>query len=302
MTIANVFARPLCMFLAAFGLMLGLGAAQAQTVIYYHTDALGSPVATTDAAGNVIERSEYEPYGRLLNRPLADGPGYTGHVSDAQTGLSYMQQRYYDSSIGMMLSVDPISVDTTIAWNFCRYCYSANNPYTFTDPDGRRIRYAPGAPADFYRNAATAIRYLNANGLANGIGQVNLHKETITVRPAQDRSDVYQNRYDPNTKTLYWADKSALKITDPKTGESSNRSPALIIGHEFEHAANHLAAPDSFVNDIQTPDSQFDNQEERNVITEYENPGAEKLGEPTRDGHTGSGEPVKTSCIKAECR
>lgn len=61
------------------------GLSSAQTIEYIHTDALGTPVAVTDANGSVIERSEYEPYGQLLNRPLTDGPGYTGHVEDAVT-------------------------------------------------------------------------------------------------------------------------------------------------------------------------------------------------------------------------
>ena len=33
-----------------------------EAVEYPHTDALGSPVAITDASGNVIERTVYEPY------------------------------------------------------------------------------------------------------------------------------------------------------------------------------------------------------------------------------------------------
>ena len=33
------------------------------TVRYLHTDALGSPVAETDASGAVVKRNSYEPYG-----------------------------------------------------------------------------------------------------------------------------------------------------------------------------------------------------------------------------------------------
>lgn len=111
---------------------------QAQTVVeYIHTDALGTPVAVTNAAGQVIERSEYEPYGQLLNRPLTDGPGFTGHVQDAATGLTYMQQRYYDPGIGRFLSVDPVTPYEKPLTNFNRYVYALNNPYKFTDPDGR---------------------------------------------------------------------------------------------------------------------------------------------------------------------
>ncbi|WP_255322996.1 RHS repeat-associated core domain-containing protein [Lysobacter sp. K5869] len=112
--------------------------ARAQVVVeYIHTDGLGSPVAVTDSSQNVVERSEYEPYGRLTNRLPSDGPGYTGHVSDSATGLSYMQQRYFDSEIGRFLSVDPVMTDTKTGGGFGRYTYALNNPYKFTDPDGR---------------------------------------------------------------------------------------------------------------------------------------------------------------------
>ncbi|WP_218569841.1 RHS repeat domain-containing protein [Pseudomonas sp. Hp2] len=110
---------------------------EAETVRYHHTDALGSPVVVTDANQAVVERSEYAPYGQLLNRPMVDGPGYAGHVMDTMTGLVQMQQRYYDPTIGRMLSVDPVSADPNTGALFNRYMYAANNPYRFFDPDGR---------------------------------------------------------------------------------------------------------------------------------------------------------------------
>jgi RHS repeat-associated protein len=70
---------------------------------------------------------------------MQDGPGYTGHVSDAATGLVYMQQRYYDPVIARFLSVDPVTAyDTGDMRHFSRYAYAFNNPYKFTDPDGRQ--------------------------------------------------------------------------------------------------------------------------------------------------------------------
>ena len=104
---------------------------------YQHTDALGSPVATTDTNGALVERTQYEPYGSAINKTV-DGIGYTGHVMDAATGLTYMQQRYYDPGIGRFLSVDPVTADGNTGGNFNRYKYAANSPYTFTDPDGRQ--------------------------------------------------------------------------------------------------------------------------------------------------------------------
>jgi len=124
------------MAVAALSLLVAFGVS-AQTVRYIHTDGLGSPVLVTDKDRNVVELSEYEPYGRLLNRPVTNGPGYTGHVVDASTGLTYMQQRYYDQGIGLFLSVDPVAINS-VASNFNRYWYANNNPYKSTDPDGRQ--------------------------------------------------------------------------------------------------------------------------------------------------------------------
>lgn len=104
---------------------------------YQHTDALGSPVAVTNAAGAVIERNDYEPYGAIIGKPTYSGIGYTGHVLDGATGLTYMQQRYYDQSVGRFLSVDPVTADAKVGANFNRYWRANNNPYRFTDPDGR---------------------------------------------------------------------------------------------------------------------------------------------------------------------
>ncbi|MEL3952950.1 MULTISPECIES: RHS repeat-associated core domain-containing protein [Gammaproteobacteria] len=108
------------------------------TVTYIHTDALGSVVAKSDANGNVIERITYEPYGAVVGAPVADGPGYTGHVSNSATGMSYMQQRYMDPQLGIFLSVDPVTAYDQPVGQFNRYRYANSNPYKFTDPDGRQ--------------------------------------------------------------------------------------------------------------------------------------------------------------------
>ncbi|WP_241239509.1 RHS repeat-associated core domain-containing protein, partial [Xanthomonas sp. DAR33341] len=106
------------------------------TIKFQHTDALGSPIAVTDTAGHVVERTDYQPYGTPIGKTV-DGIGYTGHAMDGATGLTYMQQRYYDQDLGRFLSVDPVAADSVFSANFNRYWYANNNPYRFTDPDGR---------------------------------------------------------------------------------------------------------------------------------------------------------------------
>lgn len=107
------------------------------TVYYYYTNTLHSAVVETDAQGNIVEQTtHYAPYGQVLNRSMRDGPGYTGHEEDPSTGLNYMQQRYYDPQSGRFVSTDPV-FPTDDGGNFNRYWYAGNNPYRYTDPDGK---------------------------------------------------------------------------------------------------------------------------------------------------------------------
>jgi RHS repeat-associated protein len=107
----------------------------AVTVKYQHTDALGTPVAETIAnptSANTVRHS-YAPYGEAYSG-ATDGTGYTGHVMDQGTGLTYMQQRYYDPVVGRFLGVDPAHS------TFNQFVYANGNPFRFTDPDGRYSR------------------------------------------------------------------------------------------------------------------------------------------------------------------
>ena len=105
---------------------------------FLHVDALGSPVAKSNINGGLIYRTRYEPYGATVEGSTAPSKiGYTGHVNDADTGLVYMQQRYYDPVAGRFLSVDPVVTDAKTGDSFNRYVYGNNNPFKFKDPDGR---------------------------------------------------------------------------------------------------------------------------------------------------------------------
>jgi RHS repeat-associated protein len=126
------------------GLWLG-GALTAQgqtrTAHYYYTDPQGNVLAKTDAQGNIIARYDYTPYGAPVpstgNPP--NGLGYTGHVNDPETGLIYMQARYYDPTVGRFMSMDPVTPSPGNLFAFNRYAYVNNNPVVNIDPDGRCI-------------------------------------------------------------------------------------------------------------------------------------------------------------------
>ncbi len=122
-------------------MLVGVGVSavtQAGTVTYVYTDAQGTPLAKADANGNIIATFDYAPYGAQALGTPPSGPGYTGHVNDPDTGLVYMQARYYDPATGRFLSVDPVGPSPGNTFNFNRYGYANNNPINHTDPDGRQ--------------------------------------------------------------------------------------------------------------------------------------------------------------------
>jgi len=148
----NIMSNLIARFtLCCLSLLCVVASADAQTVTYIHTDALGSVMAESNANGNVIKRYDYEPYGALVGGQVEDGPGYTGHISDASTGLSYMQQRYMDPQLGVFLSVDPVTAYEQPVRQFNRYRYANSSPYTFHDPDGRLGVDCMGSICDRYR-------------------------------------------------------------------------------------------------------------------------------------------------------
>jgi len=222
-------------------------AAQAQTVVeYIHTDALGTPVAVTDEHQNVIERSEYEPYGRLVNRPETDGPGYTGHISDTATGLSYMQQRYYDTEIGRFISADPVPAQTANASGFNRYWYAAGNPYKFIDPDGRYVCSGGKADCGMFDKALDKARSAASNPRLNEDQRAILQKsvnfygekgkEGVTVKFGPVRTGYAMTETDAGGRGDITFD--LVQITGKSGPSDLTQGVAMRALHEGNHGVN----------------------------------------------------------------
>jgi len=77
---------------------------------YFHTDVLGSIVATTDDEGKLVEANTYGPFGNLEFSEKQDSTNrymYTGQETDSWDGLQYYGARWYDSELGRFISEDP---------------------------------------------------------------------------------------------------------------------------------------------------------------------------------------------------
>jgi RHS repeat-associated protein len=102
-----------------------------------------------DAAGTVVERYAYDPWGKRRNPSdwtqddtrtnwIVDR-GYTMHEHLDQFGIINMNGRVYDPLTAMFFSPDPF-VQAPGNWlNYNRYAYCYGNPFRYTDPSGEFI-------------------------------------------------------------------------------------------------------------------------------------------------------------------
>ncbi|WP_437736874.1 RHS repeat-associated core domain-containing protein [Sorangium sp. So ce1335] len=124
----------------------------------YHVicDHRSTPVAVLDANGREVWRAWFEPYGAghvtregELYQPLR----FPGHYEDAELGLHYNGERYYDPSLGRYLQSDPIGLG------------GGDNVYAYT------------------RNP---LREVDVTGLCGGKGK---HDEPENCEQTQHRTD-----------------------------------------------------------------------------------------------------------------
>ena len=151
-----------------------------ETLTYYHTDALGSVVAASDASGVMLWEEAYRPFGARMvgNAGSAEHTqAYTGKQRDPRTGLSYFGARYYDEVAGRFVAIDPVGVDEGNVHSFNRYTYANNNPYRFIDLDGRE---STGVGAWGGMNAV-AVAIQNKRDVAIAIGGLELAAAAVPI-------------------------------------------------------------------------------------------------------------------------
>lgn len=135
------------------GKPIGANAQPAETLTYIYADPQGTPLAEADSNGNITATFDYRAYGRVSMGSAPNGPGYTGHVNDQDTGLSYMQARYYDPEIGRFISIDLVMPLAGGISEFNRYFYASGNPFLNQDPTGMAPAASPLLQMKFWRNA-----------------------------------------------------------------------------------------------------------------------------------------------------
>ena len=116
---------------------------------YYATNIQGDVVAILNASGTAVVTYTYDAWGNILTTTgtLASTLGthnplrYRGYVYDQETGLYYLQSRYYNPEMGRFLSADSlVSTGQGILGNNM-FAYCLNNPVCHADPSGHMVAF-----------------------------------------------------------------------------------------------------------------------------------------------------------------
>ena len=118
---------------------------------YYRTNAQGDVRQIVDKDNNVIAYYAYDAWGKPLaildgnNSEITDSTHfaivnpfrYRGYIYDSETGLYYLQSRYYDPIVRRFINADEQINQSGNISGFNLFAYADNSPTTAIDPSGK---------------------------------------------------------------------------------------------------------------------------------------------------------------------
>ena len=116
-----------------------VGSFRGSTYYNYLVDMQGSTTNIVKEDGTLSAAYDYTDFGEtteLTGSGFDNQVCYTGAIYDEETGLYYMNARYYDPEIGRFISQDSYRGELGDPKQWHLYAYCANNPINYMDPSG----------------------------------------------------------------------------------------------------------------------------------------------------------------------
>ena len=167
------------------------------TNYYYITNLQGDVTGIANSSGAVVVSYTYDAWGKPLSitgsmaatlgtlNPLR----YRGYIYDTETGLYYLESRYYDPEIGRFINADTFVATGQGMLGNNMFAYCGNNPVNRYDPTGNRycqvsVKQAgdsSGSPRIVQSNAPTisAEEIVRQELQTNGYSR---YKEALVVK------------------------------------------------------------------------------------------------------------------------
>ena len=193
---------------------------------YYLYNAHGDVTSLIDNVGSVAATYDYDAFGNVIDKTgnVDNHITYAGYQSDDESGLYYLNARYYDSETARFITEDSYEGEKNKPLTLNLYTYCSNNPIMYTDPSG---------------HAGTSVHYNDTY--------------TIAKEKFEDYIDTQYDKID-----IYKRDKNGKIITkNGKKQKDSNKVMARDAWRDLQYAkaddyAKALATGDKYVDDETT--------------------------------------------------
>lgn len=221
----------------------------------------------------------YKAAGKLENKKSK----FNGYELNDDFNLNVYESFYrvHDPQLGgRFWQIDPSP-------NFDESPYAAmgNNPIRNTDRLGDTLDF-PGASETFINQVFDAITYLNDNGV--GDNMLKLMQSPVHFSMYEQTDEDGTDGSSSDAPVIVWSPTNGLLVSNGVV-----LSPATNLDHEADHQLQRIKHPEQYKQDIKPgSDKQYDNKEDRRVITGREQKVARALGEikkgrVTRRNHQG---------------
>ncbi len=182
---------------------------------FYHNDHLGTPQRLTSAAdGAVVWSAGYLAFGAVVVDPsstVENNLRFPGQYADAETGLYWNFQRYYDPEGGRYTQVDPIGF---AGGDVDLYGYVSSDPLNFIDPSGMQ--------KDLTQKGPFAVESIPAAGPSS---RLNVADRTKLNEIGAQRGCQHCGASSPGTKSGNWI-ADHIPPTAIAEGESQRLYPS----------------------------------------------------------------------------
>ena len=157
------------------------------TAYFYITNLQGDVTGLLDAAGQPVVAYNYDAWGNSLSitGTMASTLGqlnplrYRSYVYDEETGLYYLQSRYYDPEVGRFLNADAFASTGQGFLGNNMFAYCNNNSVSFSDSTGSRCVAANPLAGGSVYNQADAIIVRNKKTIKSAAKQYNVDANVL---------------------------------------------------------------------------------------------------------------------------